>query len=264
MKILLNENIQCSSFATNGTDFNLSPAAASITSASSAACLAGSNFSNLFNLNFSNPLPPGNYTLSVVNGSDGNTMIDNCNNVMAVGTSINFTVNQAITASVTTQFGCAGTPSGLITATANGGTSPFTYKINSGTYTSNNVFSGLTAGTYTISIKDQNGCVDDTIVNLVAPQPMVITSVVLTNLSCYGANTGSVTVNASGGNSPYTYSVNAAAYSTSNTISNLGTGNYIVHVKDVNGCVKDTVIFISSPGPLFFLMALQLPIQLVV
>ena len=248
MKVLLSENIKCNSFLTNGSDFQLAPAAATITSASSVACAAGSNFSNLFTLNFSTGLAAGTYTLSVKNGTDGNTLIDNCNNAMPVGSNITFTVLPALTSTVSVQFGCAGSPTGVITAGVLGGTPPFTYKLNAGVYSSNNVFSGLVAGTYTIYVKDQNNCIDDTVVNLTASLPINITSTSISNLTCYGVNNGSITVTANGGNPPLSYSVNVQPYTPSNTIPNLAPGSYVVNVKDANGCTATSIAFISSPG----------------
>lgn len=248
MKIQLSENIKCSSLQSNGSDFQLLPAVATITLASSISCAAGSDFTNLISLNLSTGLAAGTYTLSVKNGTDANTLIDNCNNPMPVGSNIIFTVLPALTSTVSVQFGCAGTPTGVITASSVGGTPPFLYKLNGGAYSSNNVFSGLTAGTYTIYIKDINNCVDDTIVNLTASTPINITNTSISNLTCYGTNNGSVTVTANGGNAPLSYSVNVQPYSTNNVIGNLSPGNYVVNVKDANGCTATSVILISSPG----------------
>lgn len=248
MKILLSENVKCSSFQPNGSDFQLTPAVTAITSASSTSCAGGSDFTSLFSINFASGLAAGTYTLSVKNGSDANTLIDNCNNAMPVGSGITFTVLPAITASVSVQFGCAGTPTGVITANVIGGTPPFTYKLNNGSYTANNVFSGLNAGTYTISVKDLNNCIDDTVVTLTASLPINITSVAVSNLTCFGANNGSITVTANGGNPPLTYNVNVQPYNPSNVISNLAPGSYVVNVKDANGCTSSSVAFLSSPG----------------
>jgi gliding motility-associated-like protein len=248
IKLVMSENILCSSLASNGSDFVLSPPNANITSAISTACQSGSNFSNQFTLNFSSPLSPGNYTISIANGTDGNTLIDNCNNVMTAGGNISFTVLAPIHISVNTQFGCNGTPSGVITASGNGGNVPYTFKLNNGVWGSSSTYSGLSAGTYTLSVKDAIGCIDDTVVTLNPSSPIVITGVSSTNLTCFGNNNGSITVNASGGNPPFTYAVNVSAYGTSNTITGLGPGNYVVHVKDANGCIKDTLAFISAPG----------------
>ncbi len=248
MKLLLSENIKCSSMAANGSDFQLTPSAATVTSVTSASCSAGGDFTNLLSLTFSNPIPPGTYTLSVKNGTDGNTLIDNCNNAMLVGASISFTVQPPIHINASAVFGCSGTPSGVITVSGNGGTLPYTYKLNSGSYSTNAVFSGLTVGTYTLSIKDSIGCVDDTVITLVAAAPINIQSAIVTNVTCFGANNATVTITANGGSAPLTYAASASPYQASNIITGLGSGNFIIHVKDANGCIKDTIVFISTPG----------------
>lgn len=245
---LLSENIKCSTFANNGSDFSLTPANATITSANATACTAGGAFANKIVLNFSNPLPAGTYTLGIKNGTDLNTLSDNCGNFTPVGTSLNFTVTQAIGLNIAAVFGCAGVPSGSITATNIGGTPPFQYKLNLGVWGANNFFTGLVAGSYTVSIKDANGCQYDTIVSLVPATPISINSIALSNPNCYGNNNGSATVNASGGAAPLSYAVGMLPFQLSNIITGLGPGNYIVTVKDANGCTATSLIFISSPG----------------
>ena len=71
-----------------------------------------------------------------------------------------FAVTQPLALSVSTTFtnvtGC--NTLGSITATGTGGTSPYEYNINGGAYQLSNVFTGLSAGSYTIGIRDANGC----------------------------------------------------------------------------------------------------------
>lgn len=248
VRILLSENVLCNSYDPNGSDFHLNSSSSTITAVNCVSCNTGGSCSNLFDISFSAPLNPGSYAISVVNGVDGNTLIDNCGNAMIVGSSINFTVYPSLQLSATTQFGCAGSPSGVITLAGSGGVPPYLYRLNSAAYTSSNMFSGLLAGTYTITIKDSVGCTRDTSITLVQGAMISINSASVSNLTCYGINTGSVTVNAIGGVPPLSYSVGTLPYAASNVISNLAPGNHMVHVKDSYGCVKDTVIFISSPG----------------
>ncbi len=68
-------------------------------------------------------------------------------------------ITYVITLSVsgTSTMTCVGGSTGTITATATGGTSPYTYSLNGGSYQSSNLFTGLAAGTYTLSVKDNNG-----------------------------------------------------------------------------------------------------------
>ena len=63
-----------------------------------------------------------------------------------------------------------------------------------------------------------------------------------TDVNCFGTNTGSISINASGGLGNYEYSINNgntwSSFSnvTTHTVSSLATGNYQVKVKDINNC----------------------------
>jgi gliding motility-associated-like protein len=89
--IAVNKKIQCSSLAANGTDFIISPAVAKVLSASGANC--GSSFDmDSLTINIDKPLPPGDYSIVIKNGSDQNTLLDNCNNNIPENDSIPFTI----------------------------------------------------------------------------------------------------------------------------------------------------------------------------
>ena len=60
--------------------------------------------------------------------------------------------------SATTTYTCVGGSSGTIIASGSGGSTPYTYSLNGGSYQSSNLFTGLAAGTYTLSIKSNTGC----------------------------------------------------------------------------------------------------------
>ncbi len=89
--IKLNKKMKCSSLAPNASDFVLSPANGTIASVTGIGC--SSNFDmDSIEVVMTGALPPGNYTLTLKNGSDGNTLLDNCDRNIPVGTGINFTV----------------------------------------------------------------------------------------------------------------------------------------------------------------------------
>jgi len=83
--VQLNKHMQCSTLAADGSDFILSPGSAKIISATT-ICAGFDMDSVLLQLN--GPLPVGDYTLSVKKGTDGNTLIDNCDNPIPVGNSL--------------------------------------------------------------------------------------------------------------------------------------------------------------------------------
>ncbi len=83
------------------------------------------------------------------------------------------------------------------------------------------------------------------------PCPTItITITSQTNALCNGLNDGSVTVSASGGAVPYTYSWNTKPVQTGDTASSLAAGNYKVYVTDSNGCKDSSVITITQPPAL--------------
>lgn len=90
LSVRLNKRMQCKTLALDGSDFVLSPAVAKVISASSSDC-SGFDMDSL-TLAFDHPLPPGNYTVTIHNGTDKNTLLDNCDNGIPVGDAKTFTV----------------------------------------------------------------------------------------------------------------------------------------------------------------------------
>ena len=85
----LNKNMKCSSLASDGSDFEISLAGTNVVSAT--AVCNGFDMDSL-TLQLSNPLPPGNYSLSVKKGSDGNTLVDNCGTNIPEGNSLDLII----------------------------------------------------------------------------------------------------------------------------------------------------------------------------
>ena len=72
------------------------------------------------------------------------------------------TFNQTATVSGTSTASCVGGATGTITASASGGTTPYTYSLNAGAYQASATFTGLAAGTYTLNVKTNAGCIAST------------------------------------------------------------------------------------------------------
>jgi gliding motility-associated-like protein len=90
--LVTNKKMKCSSLAANASDFSLSPASATIVSAIGSGCSNSSDMDTVV-LTMSNALPPGTYTVSIKNGTDGNTLLDNCDRNIAAGDVLSFTVS---------------------------------------------------------------------------------------------------------------------------------------------------------------------------
>lgn len=89
--IKLNKKMKCASLALDGSDFVLSPANGTIVGAEGNTCSSGFDMDSVI-LTLSSSLSPGNYTITIRNGADGNTLLDNCDRNIAAGESLSFTI----------------------------------------------------------------------------------------------------------------------------------------------------------------------------
>lgn len=89
--LIMNKKIKCNSLATDASDFIISPAAATIVAATGLGCSNSFDMDTVV-LTMSNPLPPGKYTITLKNGTDGNTLLDNCDRSIPSGDVISLTV----------------------------------------------------------------------------------------------------------------------------------------------------------------------------
>lgn len=122
-----------------------------------------------------------------------------------------------------------------LTVTASGGVGALEYSINGVTFQSSNEFLDLANGTYTVTVKDENGCTS-TAVATVDISPLSVSLTTQSPISCAGNTNGEIIVNVnSGGQSPFTYSLNGGADQMSNVFSGLSAGTYTVVVTDVLG-----------------------------
>lgn len=132
-----------------------------------------------------------------------------------------------------------GLSDGSATATATGGSEPYNYLWSTGATSAS--ITGLAAGSYSLTLTDDNGCEIVGAVNLSdsgCALELETTSTI--NESCAGAADGSISVVASGGTEPYSYIW--SNNETSNTITELSAGIYIVTATDIEGCsVVDTI-----------------------
>lgn len=131
-----------------------------------------------------------------------------------------------------------------------GGTATYVYSFNSGAFSATASYTGLAPGTYSTIVKDANGCTfttSSTITNTPGPTALAISTV---NATC-GISNGIINIGAvTGGIAPYTYSVNAGAYSASTSYPGYAAGTYTVIVKDANGCTfSNTATVVDIPGP---------------
>lgn len=114
-----------------------------------------------------------------------------------------------------------------IEVTASGGVGNLEYRLNAGSYQSSNEFTNVSAGSYTITVRDENLCTVSEPITISEPSPLVV-SYTAGTINCYGGIT-TIVVSATGGTPPYTgtgtYSVSAGTYDYDVTDDNSVTGN---------------------------------------
>lgn len=130
----------------------------------------------------------------------------------------------------TVQPTCYGYTNGTATVTATGGNAPYAYLWNNNQSGQTNF--GLGAGTYSVTVTDQNGQTATGNVTVTQPNPLYVTFST-TGLSCI-SNIGTLTAHPTGGTVPYNYLWSTGESTQTISISNAGT--YLVTVTDANGC----------------------------
>ncbi|GAB4133174.1 MAG: hypothetical protein Fur0041_05180 [Bacteroidia bacterium] len=139
---------------------------------------------------------------------------------------------------------CNGGNNGAFYVVATGGTPGYQYSLDGVNYQTSNAFTGLVGGTYTLYVRDNNGCVKQVPVEVIEPNAINIASNVY-NVSCAGGNDGVIDVTVSGGISQYTYAWSTGA--TTEDIFNLTAGTYTLTVTDANGCNATQTFNVGQP-----------------
>lgn len=161
----------------------------------------------------------------------------------------NFTIVDPAPISVThtkVDILCKGASTGEIDITPSGGTAPYTYLWSNGSTAQD--LANVVAGTYTVTVVDDEGCSVNLSVTITEPATVMLLSGTETDGTCAGSNNGSIDVTVTGGSAPYTYIWNTGA--TSEDVSGLAPGNYSVSVTDAGGCIKSIGFTISEPSPI--------------
>ena len=188
--------------------------------------------------NFTN-LAAGVYTITAKD-------VNSCTQTTAI--TINATPQVILTNAVTTYASCNPGCDGSVAVSATGGNGVYTYSINNSTFQSSNQFAAICSGAYTVSIKDGNNCLGSGTFGITtATGPNQITAN-NTNVSCFGGNSGSTIISATGGTGSMTYKLLPITISnTTGIFSNLTAGIYSIIASDANGCTLSTSIQITEP-----------------
>lgn len=148
-----------------------------------------------------------------------------------------------------------GNPGGSVTATAVGTSGPYTYSWNSSPVQTTATLSGVSAGTYTVTVTDAFGCSYSDSTTIVGPSTGAVFDVSIPAATVFpdcdpsGTGSGSAIASTTGGSTPYSLVWNTMPVQTTAAIFNLNAGTYKVVATDANGC-KDSaeVVIINQAG----------------
>ena len=213
------ENLPAPLNATGGSTYTWSPAG------------------SLNNANIANPIAtPSSTTTYYVTV----TSIYNCSNTDSVVVNINQAPQFTLSSDSTSCFGDSnGSASLTISQNQN-----YSYLWNTNDTTT--TISGLTAGTYSVTVTDTIGCYSIDSINVYQPY-LLSDSAIVSNVSCYGYNDGKIMLSVYGGTTPYNFMWSNNEHL--QYINNLSPGYYNVTITDANGCnITNHNISITEPS----------------
>jgi gliding motility-associated-like protein len=140
---------------------------------------------------------------------------------------------------------CFGGTNGSVTVTSTGGVAPYQYRINGGALQGSNIFTGLSAGSFIVTIQDSHGCTADVPFTITQPAMSLNGSAAVTNINCHGESTGRIDITVTGGTAPYGFLWNTG--STSEDLINITSGGYSVVITDASGCTTTVPVIVTQP-----------------
>ena len=176
----------------------------------------------------------GNYTLTATDANGCATSSSVTISQPAFANTLSAVISNAL---------CNNQPSGAIDLSINSANSGFSYSWNNGASTQD--INGLISGNYTVSVSDNSGCIVTGTFNVGQPDAITDNSLV-TNVSCFGGNNGTINITPIGGTAPYQY--NWSNGPSTEDITNLTSGTYFLTITDANSCQQNFSLSVSQPN----------------
>jgi hypothetical protein len=153
----------------------------------------------------------------------------------------------SVSASVTNTI-CGNVATGSITVTPGFGSAPYSYSINNSPFQGANTFTGLSEGTYNVTVKDATSC-SYSFSEKIIKQGSISGNVDIKMPSCNGGNNGAIIVHPSSGTPPYTFALSNWPLQSDSVFNNLYSNYYLLQIVDAQGCENDTAINLYQPNP---------------
>ncbi|MCI5056632.1 MAG: PKD domain-containing protein [Flavobacteriales bacterium] len=150
---------------------------------------------------------------------------------------------------------CNGDSNGVISVSGEGGNGGFTYQWSTIPVQTDSFATGLSAGTYSVTLTDDSLCSDSFDLSISEPLPLTINALPISNyngfnISCNGLSDGSAIANGAGGVGDYSYLWSDNNNQVTAQANTLSAGSYTVTVSDSNNCSIDTTIILNEPSNL--------------
>ncbi len=219
-------------------------AIASTGSQTNVSCFGGSNGTATVNASggagsYTYSWSPSGGTNATATGLAANTYTVTITDANGCTATRQFTITQPTAINIGTSqsnVSCFNGSNGTASANVTGGAGGYTYDWTPGNPTGDGTssVSGLTAGTWTVTVTDANGCTASNSVTITQPAQIVANGT-QTNVSCPGENDGTASVSVTGGSGVYSYAWFPSGGNNA-TATNLAAGSYICFIFDTNGC----------------------------
>jgi hypothetical protein len=192
---------------------------------------------NIGNSPNANDLAAGTYTITVED-------VFGCSAIESID--VNEPEELVINVLEANDIACNGETNGSILIETEGGTAPYSYAWDPSTIGDTDNPTGLVAGTYAVTVTDNEGCTTETTIDIIEPGA-IDGDITPTALGCNGDSSGSIDVEVSGGTPGFSFAWSDAGIGNVEDPTGLAAGDYTVTITDASGCTIELTTTVTEP-----------------
>ncbi|WP_143520038.1 hypothetical protein [Reichenbachiella sp. 5M10] len=127
-----------------------------------------------------------------------------------------------------------------------GGEAPYAYSVNGISFQDESLFEGLSAGEYSVLVRDANHCMKSLGVEIGSDIPDLSVEVIIDQAAGCGGTVGQLTLVPEAPDAVYSYSLDGGAFATEEVYTDLSQGMHDLVVQDAAGCQDETTVYVPS------------------